>query len=232
MASSTNTEADEVAKLVAIVKHRMRARDNDASLDKVINRTVEIAGQFGGRNITDFLATYKIEMQQRDVIEEKQISRLKRVMEIGLQGRIREIQATHTTWVGFERALLAEYILEDALRMTHHTLMKWIEKKGTNVNTSGVYTKFDQMYNRLPRTDQTLLEGDKVLYFLKAVDWVAVRRTCDRFDKRRRCLDDYDMAADPEVQRRKDPIVTEMTKLYKYSVRKLDGNSKPNVKHV
>ena len=66
------------------------------------------------------------------------------------------------------------------------------------------------MYNRLPRTVQTLLEGDKVLYFLKAVDWVAVRRTCDRFNKRRRCLDDSDMAAGPVVQRRNSPIATEM----------------------
>ena len=38
------------------------------------------------------------------------------------------------------------------------------------MNTSGVYTEFDQMYNRLPKTDQTLLEGDRIVYFLKAVD--------------------------------------------------------------
>ena len=60
------------------------------------------------------------------------------------------------------------------------------------------------------------LEGDKVLYFLKAIDmndrwergslledemqsngliadWVAVRRACERFDKRHRWLDDFDV---------------------------------------
>ena len=37
MASSINTEADEVDKLVAIVEHMMRVRDNDASLDKSID---------------------------------------------------------------------------------------------------------------------------------------------------------------------------------------------------
>ena len=138
-----------MAKLVATVEHMTRARDNDASLDKAIVQTVEILGQFGGRNITDFLATYKTEMQQRDVIEEKQISSFKCVVAIGLQGCIREIQAAQIRWVGFERTLLAEYMLsKDASRMTH-TLMKWIEKKGKNMNTSGVYTEFDQMYNRL-----------------------------------------------------------------------------------
>ena len=85
MASSTNTQADEVAKLVAIVGHMIKARDNDAILDKAIDQTVEIAGQSGGRNITDFLATYKMEMQQRDVIEEKQISSFKLVVAIGYQ---------------------------------------------------------------------------------------------------------------------------------------------------
>ena len=93
----------------------------------------------------NFVATYKMEMQQRDVIEEKQISSFKRVVGIWLQGRIREIQATHTTWVGFERALFAEYMLEDASRMTRHTLMKWIEKKGKNMNVLGVYNEFYQM---------------------------------------------------------------------------------------
>ena len=42
MASSTKTQVDEVAKLVAIVEHLMRARDNDARLDKPIDQTIKI----------------------------------------------------------------------------------------------------------------------------------------------------------------------------------------------
>ena len=37
--SSTSTQDDEVAKLVAIVEHMMKARDIDARLDKAIDRT-------------------------------------------------------------------------------------------------------------------------------------------------------------------------------------------------
>ena len=152
MASFTNTQLDEVTKLVAIVEHMMRAHDNDARLDKAIDRIIDIAGQFGGRNITDFLIIYKNEMLQRDVIEEKQISNFKRVVTIGLQDHIREIQATQTTWMGFERAILAEYMLGDTSRMTRHTLMKWIEKKRKNMNVLRVYDEFEQMYNHLPST--------------------------------------------------------------------------------
>ena len=84
MTSSTNIQVYEVAKLVAIVEHMMRARDNDARLDKAIDRTIEIVGQFNGRDIIDFLTKYKTEMQQRDVIEEKQLSSFKCVVAIGL----------------------------------------------------------------------------------------------------------------------------------------------------
>jgi hypothetical protein len=65
-----------------------------------------------------------------------------------------EIQNEHATCVEFETALLAEYMLEDASRMTRHTLMNWIKKKGKNLCTSGVYTEFDQKYNHLPSVDQ------------------------------------------------------------------------------
>ena len=85
-------------------------------------------------------------------------------------GGTRDPRARHATWAEFEKALLAEYILEDAPQMTRHTLMIWIEKKGKNLCASGVYAEFDQKYNQLLSVDQRVLNGDKVLLFLKAVD--------------------------------------------------------------
>ena len=86
-------------------------------------------------------------MQQRDVHNLKQISSFKRVVEPGIRERIMEIQNEHTTRAEFEKALLVEYMLEDASRMTRHTLMIWIEKKGKNLCASGVFAEFDQEYN-------------------------------------------------------------------------------------
>jgi hypothetical protein len=54
----------------------------------------------------------------------------------------------------FEKALLAEYMNEDTLRMTWHILMNWIEKKGRNMCELGVYAKFKQKYKQLPSADQ------------------------------------------------------------------------------
>jgi hypothetical protein len=131
---------------------------------------VELAGGFGGKNITYFLATYRNKMQQRDVNDLKQIFSFKRVVEPGIRESIMEIQNERATWADFEKALLAEYMLEDASRMTRHTLMNWIEKKGKILCASGVYVEFDRKYNRLPSADRRVLDGDKVLLFLKAVD--------------------------------------------------------------
>ena len=95
----------------------------------------------------DFLATYRNEMQQRDIQDLKQISSFKRVVELGIRERVIEVQNEHATWAEFEKALLAEYMLEDASQMTCHTLMTWIEKKGKNMCMLGVYVEFDQKYN-------------------------------------------------------------------------------------
>ena len=53
--------------MVSVVEYMLKMRDREALIDKAVDRTVEIAGQFGGKNITDFLSTYRNEMQQRDI---------------------------------------------------------------------------------------------------------------------------------------------------------------------
>jgi hypothetical protein len=99
-------------------------------------------------------------------------------------------------------------MLDDASRMTRHALISWIEKKGKNSSVSGVYTEYDRMFDRLPSADQRLLDGDKVLLLLKAVDakdrrelgslledetqpnglvanWAAMKKACNRLNKGR-----------------------------------------------
>jgi dephospho-CoA kinase len=115
MASTSGTQGEELTKgMVSVVEFMLKARDREALIDKAVDRTVEIAGRFGGKNITNFLATYRNEMQQRDVNDLKQISSFKRVVEPRIRERIMEIQNEHATWAEFEKALLVEYMLEDA----------------------------------------------------------------------------------------------------------------------
>ena len=232
---TSGLRGEEMTKSMAqIVEIMLNARDREALIDKAVDRTVEVAGRFSGKDITKFLSTYRNEMQQRDAPDMKQISSFKRVVEPSIRERIIEIQNAQTTWAEFEKALLAEYMLDDASRMTRHALISWIEKKGKNLSVSGVYAEYDRMYDRLPSADQRLLDGDKVLLFLKAVDtkdrrelgslledesqpnglvtnWAVVKRACNRLDKRREWLDEADVEK-VQSARRKAPAAPEPTK--------------------
>ena len=112
MASSTS-QAGELERMMLIVEQMMRSRDNDASVEKAIDRVVELEVQFDGSNVTKFLDTYRREMSQRDVSEARQISSFKRVVTNNIQRRVIELQEGRTTWSDFERVILAEFTTED-----------------------------------------------------------------------------------------------------------------------
>ena len=90
MASSSN-QARELERMMLIVEQMMRSRDNDASVEKAVDRVIELEGQFDGRNITKFLDTYRREMNQRDVFEARQITSFKRVVTNNVQRCVIEL---------------------------------------------------------------------------------------------------------------------------------------------
>ena len=75
--ASLKNQVGEFERMMVIVEQMMRSWDNDASVEKVVDRVVEIEGQFDGRNITKFLDAYKREMNQRDMFEALQITSFK-----------------------------------------------------------------------------------------------------------------------------------------------------------
>ena len=96
MASSSN-QVGEFERMMVIVEQMMRSRDNDASVEKVVDRVVEIEGQFDERNITKFLNSYKREMNRRDVSEARQITSFMRVVPNNIQSRVIDLQEGKTT---------------------------------------------------------------------------------------------------------------------------------------
>jgi hypothetical protein len=64
MALTSGTRGEELTKgMVSVVEFMLKARDWEALIDKVVYRTMEIAGRFGGKNITNFLVTYRNKMK-------------------------------------------------------------------------------------------------------------------------------------------------------------------------
>ena len=104
MASTSATQGEELTKdKVSIVEFMLKERDREALINKAVDRTMEITGRFGGKNITNFLATYQNEIQQRDVHDLKQISSFKRVVEPGIRECVMVIQNEHGTWAECEK---------------------------------------------------------------------------------------------------------------------------------
>ena len=57
MASKSGNQGEELTKgMVSVVQYMLKMRDREALIDKVVDLTVEIAGQFGGKNITCYLS--------------------------------------------------------------------------------------------------------------------------------------------------------------------------------
>jgi hypothetical protein len=67
--------------MMQLVELMLTVRDREALIDKTVDRSVEIVGRFNGKNVTDFLATYRHKMHQRDVHDLKQISSFKHVVD-------------------------------------------------------------------------------------------------------------------------------------------------------
>jgi ferritin len=64
MASTSRTQGEELKKgMVSITKFMPKERDRETLIDKAIGQIVEIVGQFKAKSTTDFLATYRNEMQ-------------------------------------------------------------------------------------------------------------------------------------------------------------------------
>jgi hypothetical protein len=76
------SRGEELTKgMMQIVELMLEARDREALIDKAVDRTVQIPGRFDGKNIMKSLATYRNEIQQRDVLDQTQIASSKRVVE-------------------------------------------------------------------------------------------------------------------------------------------------------
>ena len=48
--ASSSKQAEEFERMMVIIEQMMRSRDNDASVEKAVDRIIEAEGQFDGRN--------------------------------------------------------------------------------------------------------------------------------------------------------------------------------------
>jgi hypothetical protein len=180
-----------------------------------VDRRVEISGRFDGKNITKFLATYRNGMQQRDMHDRSEIASFKWVVEPQVRERIIEIKNAQPTWTGVRECASRGIYVGRRIKNDSTCVDQLDREERQKFECFGVFAEFDRMYDRHPGADQQLLDGDKVILFLKAVeakdrcelgnlleeetqlnglvaDWTTVKKACNRLDKHRQWLEDAD----------------------------------------
>jgi hypothetical protein len=79
------------------------ARDEAAELNQAVAHVVKIAGCFDGKDVSEYLETFKGEMHLRGIPIPTRLVAFEHVVANNLQRRIAALVAASTTWEVFER---------------------------------------------------------------------------------------------------------------------------------
>jgi hypothetical protein len=199
-------EADLVEAMASAVDRIVSAREGVGALDRAIEAVVGMIGRFSGKNATSYLEAYRTEIVMRDIPEERRrLSGFPRVAVLGIHAEVLEVREECGTWEEFEGRLFEKYGHDDALRLSKHEFMEWVETPGKGMSASALLQEFEERFARLSALDRTVLDTSRVLLFVKSVDagdrekigllletddgltadWAVVKRVYCRFDKRR-----------------------------------------------
>jgi hypothetical protein len=141
-------------RVVAALLERIANSKPLPGLEKAVENIVERNGRFNGRNITQFLHAYDVEMLLKGILDGPKLLACYRVCTPGLQTRISELQAANDTWSAFKDGLLAIRGFED-----------WVMSP-KNMSLAQTLNVFEDMYEQLSTRERTLLDPDKVMLLL------------------------------------------------------------------
>jgi hypothetical protein len=109
-------------------------------------------------------------MVMRDISEDRRLSRFPRVATPSVHAEVLELREESRDWEAFEGWLLEKYGHDDALRLSKHDFVEWVETPGKGRGVSALLRDFEDRFARLSALDWALLDTSRVLLFVKSVD--------------------------------------------------------------
>ena len=110
-------------------------------------------------------------MEEHGIGDDEAIENFHLIVVPELRTRIGELRDQHSsTWRAFKAALKAEYFLEDTQRVTRHSFMQWIQKKGKGLSARELLREFEKNFDQLSAAEQRSLKLEKVELFVQAAD--------------------------------------------------------------
>jgi hypothetical protein len=137
--------------MASAVDRKVSAREGAGALDRAIEAVVGSIGQFGGKNATSYLEAYRDEMVMRDIPEDRRLSGFPRMATPGVHADVLEVRDESGSWEEFESRLLEKYGHDDALRLSKHDFMEWVETPGKGRSASALFRVERQAQRRQDR---------------------------------------------------------------------------------
>ena len=214
----------EVKSMLMMFERMLQEQRTMTELGAAIDRLIQNNGQFDGRDVSHYMRDYKAEMVRCGVSEALRISTFSRIATDDLQEKIQELRKANTTWATFERAVLNAFAMDDSTKETRRGFEEWVDLPHKGMKVLDVLCEFESKFNRLSTRDQTVLQAEKVIMFLRAVDirdrkdlgvlmentttdsglvetWAEVKEIVTRYNKRRQWLGEDERKGDKTPRR-------------------------------
>ena len=150
-------------------------------------------------------------MLHRNIPADLKKSDFHRVVAADVLPIIEELQRQDVEWEAFRRDLLGVFNYADSTKMTRRAFEAWVELDKKHGSVLETLTDFEAKFRQLSAREQTLLEPEKVVLFLRSVpyadrvelgklmesgetetglekDWSRIRSICLQYEKRRTWL--------------------------------------------
>jgi hypothetical protein len=155
--------------MMVLLEQLLRGQQTMAGLEKSLDGVRTKAGLFNGQNITRFMRIYEDEMSFHGIPDVMKVTSFSRACSSSIHGQITTLQEGNTTWVAFKEAILNAFSLDDSTKVTRRGFEDWVASR-KSLSIMSVLAEFEERYNKLSTRDRTLLQPDKVMLFLQAVD--------------------------------------------------------------
>ena len=213
--------------MMVLLEQLLRGQQTMAGLEKSLDGVRTKAGLFNGQNITRFMRIYEDEMSFHGIPDVMKVTSFSRACSSSIHGQITTLQEGNTTWVEFKEAILNAFSLDDSTKVTRRGFEDWVASR-KSLSIMSVLAEFEERYNKLSTRDRTLLQPDKVMLFLQAVDiqdrkdlgllledveetnalvndWEQVKTACKRLSKRHIWLGESSMVQEDDRIQIKEP---------------------------
>jgi hypothetical protein len=162
--------ADLEEAMASAVDRIVRAREGASALDRAIEAVVGTIGRFRGKNATSYLEAYRAEMVMRNIPEDRRLAGFPRVAMPSIHTEVLGVRDESRTWEEFEGSLLEKYGHDDALQLSKHDFMEWVETPEKGRSASALLWEFKERFAHLSALDRAVLDTGRVLLFVKSVD--------------------------------------------------------------